>query len=131
MWLHGRVDKRLARERDHSCAPIARIRPLPTADRFCVDSAIFNEDALRMLGGCGWVAERVAAWHRRAISAGRNEAGALVEGTYATIAGTRDAILSENASGSSASPEPYRRVRRRRDDVRLVVDSPEGLVAKR
>jgi aminocarboxymuconate-semialdehyde decarboxylase len=69
--------------------------PSSYCDRFCVDSAIFN-DALRMLVAA-MGRERVLLGTDAPFPLGEARPGALVETTYADDRATREAILAENA----------------------------------
>jgi aminocarboxymuconate-semialdehyde decarboxylase len=94
VWLLGRADNAW-RERDIVRADCPQL-PSSYCDRFCVDSAIFNEDALRMLvAAVGH--ERVLLGTDAPFPLGEVKPGALVEGTYANDAATREAILAGNA----------------------------------
>jgi aminocarboxymuconate-semialdehyde decarboxylase len=94
VWLLGRADNAW-RERDIVRADCPRL-PSSYCDRFCVDSAIFNEDALRMLvAAVGH--ERVLLGTDAPFPLGEVKPGALVEATYGTDAPTREAILAGNA----------------------------------
>ena len=70
--------------------------PSSYCDRFCVDSAIFNEDALRMLVAA-MGSERVLLGTDAPFPLGEVKPGALVAAAYETDAATRDRILSGNA----------------------------------
>jgi len=61
-----------------------------------VDSAIFNEDALRMLVAA-MGSERVLLGTDAPFPLGEVKPGALVESTYGSEGGTCEAILSGNA----------------------------------
>jgi aminocarboxymuconate-semialdehyde decarboxylase len=94
VWLLGRADNAW-RERDVVRADCPRL-PSSYCDRFCVDSAIFNEDALRMLvAAIG--SERVLLGTDAPFPLGEVKPGALVEATYAQDRAIQDAILSQNA----------------------------------
>jgi aminocarboxymuconate-semialdehyde decarboxylase len=95
VWLLGRVDNAW-RERDVVRADCPKL-PSSYCDRFCVDSAIFDEHALRMLVGA-MGAERVLLGTDAPFPLGEVKPGALVEGTYGGDRETRDAILSGNAT---------------------------------
>ena len=94
VWLLGRVDNAW-RERDIVRADCPRL-PSSYCDRFCVDSAIFNEDALRMLVAAVG-RERVLLGTDAPFPLGEVKPGALVETTYRNDSATRDAILAGNA----------------------------------
>jgi len=94
VWLLGRVDNAW-RERDLVRADCPAL-PSSYCDRFCVDSAIFDEDALRMLVAA-MGRERVLLGTDAPFPLGEVKPGALVEGTYADDRATREAILSGNA----------------------------------
>ena len=94
VWLLGRVDNAW-RERDIVRADCPRL-PSSYCDRFCVDSAIFNEDALRMLVAA-MGSERVLLGTDAPFPLGEVKPGALVESTYGSERGTCDAILAGNA----------------------------------
>jgi aminocarboxymuconate-semialdehyde decarboxylase len=93
-YLLGRVDNAW-RERDIVRADC----PLPPSsycDRFCVDSAVFDPDALRFLVGV-MGAERVLLGSDTPFPLGEQHPGALVDATFGTDAATRAAILGGNA----------------------------------
>lgn len=94
VWLLGRVDNAW-RERDIVRADCPN-PPSSYCDRFCVDSAIFDEHALRMLVGA-MGPERVLLGTDAPFPLGEVKPGALVEGTYGSDRATCDAILSGNA----------------------------------
>jgi len=94
VWLLGRVDNAW-RERDLVRADCPAL-PSSYCDRFCVDSAIFDEDALRMLVAA-MGRERVLLGTDAPFPLGEVKPGGLVEGTYADDRATREAILSGNA----------------------------------
>ena len=94
VWLLGRVDNAW-RERDIVRADCPKL-PSSYCDRFCVDSAIFNEDALRMLVAA-MGSERVLLGTDAPFPLGEVKPGALVESTYGSEGGTCEAILSGNA----------------------------------
>ncbi|MFO1306678.1 MAG: amidohydrolase family protein [Burkholderiales bacterium] len=94
VWLLGRVDNAW-RERDIVRADCPNL-PSSYCDRFCVDSAIFNEDALRMLVAA-MGRERVLLGTDAPFPLGEVKPGALVEATYAGDAATRGAIVANNA----------------------------------
>jgi len=94
VWLLGRVDNAW-RERDVVRADCPAL-PSSYCDRFCVDSAIFDEDALRMLVAA-MGRERVLLGTDAPFPLGEVKPGGLVEGTYADDRATREAILSGNA----------------------------------
>jgi aminocarboxymuconate-semialdehyde decarboxylase len=94
VWLIGRADNAW-REPDIVRADCPQL-PSSYCDRFCVDSAIFNEDALRMLVAAVG-RERVLLGTDAPFPLGEVMPGALVESTYAHDAATREAILSGNA----------------------------------
>ena len=95
VWLLGRVDNAW-RERDIVRADCPNL-PSSYCDRFCVDSAIFNEDALRMLVAA-MGSERVLLGTDAPFPLGEVKPGALVEAAYAGDAATREAILAGNAT---------------------------------
>ena len=94
VWLLGRVDNAW-RERDDVRADCPTL-PSSNCDRFCVDSAIFNDDARRMLVAA-MGRERVLLGTDAPFPLGEVKPGALVESTYASEGATREAILSGNA----------------------------------
>ncbi len=94
VWLLGRVDNAW-RERDIVRADCPRL-PSSYCDRFCVDSAIFNEDALRMLVAA-MGPERVMLGTDAPFPLGEVKPGALVDAAYADEPVVRDAILAGNA----------------------------------
>ena len=94
VWLLGRADNAW-RERDIVRADCPQL-PSSYCDRFCVDSAIFNEDALRMLVAA-MGSERVLLGTDAPFPLGEVKPGALVAAAYETDAATRDRILSGNA----------------------------------
>jgi len=94
VWLLGRVDNAW-RERDIVRADCPKL-PSSYCDRFCVDSAIFNEDALRMLVAA-MGSERVLLGTDAPFPLGEVKPGALVESTYGSEGATCEAILSGNA----------------------------------
>jgi aminocarboxymuconate-semialdehyde decarboxylase len=94
VWLLGRVDNAW-RERDIVRADCPNL-PSSYCDRFCVDSAIFNEDALRMLVAA-MGSERVLLGTDAPFPLGEVKPGALVASTYGQDALTRERILSGNA----------------------------------
>ena len=94
VWLLGRVDNAW-RERDIVRADCPNL-PSSYCDRFCVDSAVFNEDALRMLVAA-MGRERVLLGTDAPFPLGEVKPGALVEATYADDRATREAILRDNA----------------------------------
>jgi aminocarboxymuconate-semialdehyde decarboxylase len=94
VWLIGRADNAW-RERDIVRADCPQL-PSSYCDRFCVDSAIFNEDALRMLVAAVG-SDRVLLGTDAPFPLGEVKPGALVESTYAEDRATREAILSRNA----------------------------------
>jgi aminocarboxymuconate-semialdehyde decarboxylase len=94
VWLLGRVDNAW-RERDIVRADCPKL-PSSYCDRFFVDSAIFNEAALRMLVDT-MGASRVLLGTDAPFPLGEVKPGALVETTYGGDAAVRLSILSENA----------------------------------
>jgi len=94
VWLLGRVDNAW-RERDIIRADCPNL-PSTYCDRFCVDSAIFNEDALRMLVAA-MGSERVLLGTDAPFPLGEVKPGALVASTYGQDTLTRERILSGNA----------------------------------
>lgn len=94
VWLLGRVDNAW-RERDIVRADCPQL-PSSYCDRFSVDSAIFNEDALRMLVAA-MGSERVLLGTDAPFPLGEVKPGALVAATYEDDATTRERILSGNA----------------------------------
>ena len=93
-WLLGRVDNAW-RQRDIVRADCPQL-PSSYCDRFCVDSAIFDGAALRLLVGT-MGAERVLLGTDAPFPLGEQQPGTLVEATFADDAVTRDLILSGNA----------------------------------
>lgn len=93
-WLVGRVDNAW-RHRDIVRSDCPNL-PSSYCDRFCVDSAIFDVAALRLLVermGC----ERVLLGTDAPFPLGEQQPGALVESTFEDDAETRDRILAGNA----------------------------------
>jgi aminocarboxymuconate-semialdehyde decarboxylase len=95
VWLLGRVDNAW-RERDIVRADCPQL-PSSYCDRFCVDSAIFNEDALRMLVDAVG-RERVLLGTDAPFPLGEAMPGELVERAYSDDPATRQAILADNAT---------------------------------
>jgi len=93
-WLLGRVDNAW-RNRDIVRADCPH-PPSSYCDRFCVDSAIFDRDALRMLVRT-MGADRVLFGTDAPFPLGEQQPGALVEATFADDPATRDRILAGNA----------------------------------
>ena len=93
-WLAGRVDNAW-RNRDIVRADCPSL-PSSYCDRFCVDSAIFDGAALKLLVD-RMGRERVMLGTDAPFPLGEQEPGALVEATYADDAVTRERILAGNA----------------------------------
>jgi aminocarboxymuconate-semialdehyde decarboxylase len=93
-WLTGRVDNAW-RQRDIVRADCPN-PPSSYCDRFCVDSAIFAPDALRLLVAT-MGASRVLMGSDAPFPLGEARPGMLVQETFAGDAATRDAILEGNA----------------------------------
>lgn len=93
-WLLGRVDNAW-RQRDIVRADCPN-PPSSYCSRFCVDSAIFDGAALRMLVGTMGAA-RVLLGTDAPFPLGETQPGALVEAVYADDAAIREAILAGNA----------------------------------
>jgi aminocarboxymuconate-semialdehyde decarboxylase len=94
-WLLGRVDNAW-RERDIVRADCPNL-PSSYCDRFCVDSAIFNAPALRMLVDT-FGSERVLLGTDAPFPLGETRPGALVEAAYHDDAAVREAVLRGNAA---------------------------------
>jgi aminocarboxymuconate-semialdehyde decarboxylase len=93
-WLLGRVDNAW-RRRDVVRADCPQL-PSSYCDRFCVDSAIFDVAALRLLVD-RMGAERVLLGTDAPFPLGEERPGQLVDEAYATDAATRGRILAANA----------------------------------
>jgi len=93
-WLLGRVDNAW-RRRDIVRADCPRL-PSSYCDRFCVDSAIFDVAALRLLVD-RMGATRVLLGTDAPFPLGEERPGELVEQAYADAAATRERILASNA----------------------------------
>ena len=93
-YLLGRVDNAW-RNRDVVRADCPNV-PSSYCDRFCVDSAIFDAAALRLLVGA-MGAERVLLGTDAPFPLGEQEPGKLVAETFADDAATRAGILAGNA----------------------------------
>jgi aminocarboxymuconate-semialdehyde decarboxylase len=93
-WLLGRVDNAW-RQRDIVRADCPNV-PSSYCNRFCVDSAIFNPGALRLLVET-MGAERVLLGTDAPFPLGEQEPGALVEAAFADDAATRARVLAGNA----------------------------------
>ncbi len=93
-WLAGRVDNAW-RNRDLVRADCPKL-PSSYCDRFCVDSAIFDPAALKLLVD-RMGAERVMLGTDAPFPLGEQQPGALVESTYGKDPETRERILSGNA----------------------------------
>ena len=93
-WLVGRVDNAW-RHRDivrEDCPNL----PSSYCDRFCVDSAIFDSGALRLLVD-RMGRERVMLGTDAPFPLGEQQPGTLVETTFGDDADVRDRILARNA----------------------------------
>ncbi|MET0344780.1 MAG: amidohydrolase family protein, partial [Casimicrobiaceae bacterium] len=93
-WLLGRVDNAW-RRRDVVRADCPQL-PSSYCDRFCVDSAIFDVAALRLLVD-RMGATRVLLGTDAPFPLGEERPGALVDEAYAADAATRGSILAANA----------------------------------
>ena len=93
-WLLGRVDNAW-RRRNIVRADCPEL-PSSYCDRFCVDSAIFDVAALRLLVD-RMGATRVLLGTDAPFPLGEERPGALVEEAYASDAATRERILAANA----------------------------------
>src|SRR4030095_4022173 len=92
--LLGRVDNAW-RRRDIVRADCPQL-PSSYCDRFCVDSAIFDVAALRLLVA-RMGAERVLLGTAAPFPLGERRPGELVDEAYAADAATRERILTANA----------------------------------
>ena len=93
-WLLGRVDNAW-RRRDIVRADCPQL-PSSYCDRFCVDSAIFDVAALRLLVD-RMGAERVLLGTDAPFPLGEERPGELVDQAYAADGATRERILAANA----------------------------------
>ncbi|MET0440616.1 MAG: amidohydrolase family protein [Casimicrobiaceae bacterium] len=93
-WLLGRVDNAW-RRRDVVRADCPQL-PSSYCDRFCVDSAIFDVPALRLLVD-RMGSERVMLGTDAPFPLGEERPGELVAEAYAADAATRGSILAANA----------------------------------
>jgi aminocarboxymuconate-semialdehyde decarboxylase len=93
-WLAGRVDNAW-QHRDIVRADCPNL-PSSYCDRFCVDSAIFDPAALRLLVD-RMGRERVMLGTDAPFPLGEQEPGALVEATFSADVATRALILAGNA----------------------------------
>jgi aminocarboxymuconate-semialdehyde decarboxylase len=93
-WLLGRVDNAW-RRRDIVRADCPQL-PSSYCDRFCVDSAIFDVAALRLLVD-RMGATRVLLGTDAPFPLGEERPGELVDDAYAADAATRECILAANA----------------------------------
>jgi aminocarboxymuconate-semialdehyde decarboxylase len=93
-WLLGRVDNAW-RNRDIVRADCPQ-PPSSYCNRFCVDSAIFDRAALRLLVAT-MGAERVLLGTDAPFPLGEQQPGTLVEAAFADDADTRQRILAGNA----------------------------------